>query len=164
MTERHCLSTSSLHRKWIECLVYYSTIATFKNAWPLKPQICYLTQFLWVRNVGAAGGPGLESLMRVLPRCCPGCNHLKAWVGLEGRLLWRLPHLLNPSTSKWLRRERGLSLSAFYDLVSGATQHHFHHIHLFIRSESPSIDHSQGEEKWTSPFDGRDIKISFKFI
>lgn len=142
VTERHCLSTSNLHRKLIECIVYYFTIATFKNAWPLKYQICYLTQFLWVQNVGAAGGSGLESLMRFWPRCCPGSGHLKAWVRPERLLLWKLPHPLNHSTSKWLQREWGLSHSAFYDLVWGATQHRFHHIHLFIRSESPYTDHT----------------------
>lgn len=41
-------------------------------------------------------------------------------------------------------REQGLRHSAFYDLASGVTQHHFHHV-LFIRNESPSTAHTPGK-------------------
>lgn len=67
------------------------------------------------------GGSGLESVMRFWPRCYPGFYSSEDLSGTRGVASREASSPPNPRTSKWPERVQGL--------VSGATQHHFHHIH-----------------------------------
>lgn len=64
-----------------------------------KHNVYYLTQLLWVRNLGQAslGDSGSDALMKLQSRCCLGLHHLKAWLGLEYPFPRWLTHM--PSSS-----------------------------------------------------------------
>ena len=117
-----------------------------------------LSPFLWLSWVGLA-----ESCMRLQTRHWLALHYLKARLGRQDPLpnsLTGSPLSCRPTRRAagvssrcggWLlpeqitqERKPGGSHSAFYDLVSEVTRHHFCHI-LFIRSESLSPVHSQRE-------------------
>ena len=57
------------------------------------------------------------------------------------------------SQTKWYKKKQEGSCNAFNDLVSEFTYCHFHHI-LFIRMESLSLAHIQGEQNSAPPKKG----------
>ena len=142
--------------------------------------ICYLIQFVWVRNLGLAYLGGLwlgGSLMRLQSRCQWG---LVIWRFEIGGSISGLAHshdychedlaphhvdisialLEHPdnmeadfSQSKWSKKQQEGSCSAFKDLVSEFTHCLSHHL-LFLRRESLSLAHIQGEQDLAPPKKG----------
>lgn len=151
------------------CVTHYPKTELLKAS-----EICYFTQVLRIRNlrVSELDGSSSGSLVSCNQVVSWNCSHLKAWLELEDGLPGWLTHMAfgrKPQIlTMWASRQSYLNILTSWQLASSRVSdsqrrenkqelqcllwsnhwsctHHFCFI-LFIRSESLSPVHTQGEE------------------